>query len=130
MIQKNEIGSGLSGLAQVVGDEYARAICEQFPSENIYIYKLWNKNRRLLAILPEAEVRKITQIYGGQSISLPKGAKWQQEKRNREMILDRHGSLDNAPLSIPAIITKYKMSRTAVYTILRLEKARQKNQNN
>lgn len=95
---------------------------------------MWSKNRRLLAILTEEIVKQITYSFGGSVVAIPKGSKWIRDKRNQEIVSDRQSVLVNDKLvfkmSIPAIVKKYNMSRTAIHTILRLEKAKLKAQNN
>jgi hypothetical protein len=127
---KTELSRGLSGLIEAIGEEAAQLVCQHFPSENLYIYKLWSKNRRLLGILSEDVVKQITSSFGGATIVVPKGAKWIREQRNQGIVEDRKPVLVNGKLkpqmSIPAIVKKYNMSRTAIHTILRLEKAKLK----
>jgi Mor transcription activator family len=127
---ETELSRGLKGLVQSIGTENAQLVCREFPSENLYIYKLWSKNRRLLAILTEDVVKKIVSDFGGAIIVVPKGAKWIREERNQQIVEDRKAVLVGGKLqpkmSIPAIVKKYKLSRTAIHTILRLEKAKLK----
>ena len=127
---ETELSRGLKGLIESIGANNAELVCRSYPSENLYVYKHWSKNTRLLAILAEDVVRKIVSDFGGAVIVIPKGAKWMREERNQQIVADRQAVLVNGKLqqkmSIPKIIKKYKLSRTAIHTILRLEKAKLK----
>jgi Mor family transcriptional regulator len=134
MIQVNDIVGGLKGLEQSIGQEYSEQICRAFPSENLYIYKVLEKNRRLIDILPMEIVAKIVSVFGGGVICLPQGAKFLKQERNMAILKDRQpvekeGEIVKG-LTIPSLIAKYKMSRTAIHTILRAEIAKEKSQYN
>jgi Mor family transcriptional regulator len=134
MPQSNDIVGGLKGLEQSIGSQYAEIICRNFPSENLYIYKVLEKNRRLIDILPIEIVAKIVNVFGGGVICLPQGAKFLKQERNMAILKDRQPTEKDGQivkgLTIPSLIVKYKMSRTAIHTILRAEIAKQKSQYN
>jgi hypothetical protein len=69
---------GLLALARVIGPESTLKIAEQFGGvEKFYIPRLANRvglHHRWTKILNDAEWRKVCKVFGGQKISVPRGA--------------------------------------------------------
>lgn len=100
-------------IADYVGEEGALTMLQAFPGIRLFIPKKVPDGHVLIEKIGKALAEKLSVHFGGETLTIPRGAKVLRMARNKEIIKKY-----DAKMTVRELVGEYKLTERQVYTIL------------
>lgn len=113
-LAQDELPASLREIQEMFGSDVAMSIKKRFAGIRLFIPKRLSPQHRLISLLGEENARRLSHHFGGETLFIPRDAKSERNRRNRE-IATRYDA--GTPVRMLAQI--YKLTERQIYAILK-----------